>query len=125
MYAAYHFIVKNYSYSCPGSSRATAMPMVCRRGPMIIGGGNNSLRSYHPLLNAGTSCPKKSTSNYLREHAHTGHGIRDVVLAQNRDVDVLSLKKLVQCEKIDQVIFPEDVRAFAQLLQAKEGPIIY
>ena len=44
---------------------------------------------------------------------HTVHGIKDLLLAQNRDVHVLVLKKLVNGETIDQDIFPEDVRAFA------------
>ena len=30
----------------------------------------------------------------LHEHAHTVHGIKDLVLAQNRDVHVLTLKKI-------------------------------
>ena len=36
------------------------------------------------------------------------------MLAQNRDVHVLALKKLVHGENIDQDVFPEDVRAFAR-----------
>ena len=50
----------------------------------------------------------------LHEHAHTLHGIKDLVLAQNRDVHVLALNKLVECESIDHDIFPEDVREFAR-----------
>ena len=50
----------------------------------------------------------------LHEHAHTVHGIKGLVLAQNRDVHVLALKKLVQCEPIDHDIFPENVREFAR-----------
>ena len=38
----------------------------------------------------------------------------DLVLAQNRDVHVLALTKLVENEDIEQDIFPEDVRAFAR-----------
>ena len=56
----------------------------------------------------------RSISTELHEHAHTVHGIKDLVLAQNRDVHVLTLKKLVNNENIDQEIFPEDVRAFAR-----------
>ena len=50
----------------------------------------------------------------LHEHAHTAHGINDLFLAQNRDVHVLALKKLVMSESIDHDIFPEDVREFAR-----------
>ena len=55
-----------------------------------------------------------SVSIELHGHAHTVHGIKDLVLAQNRDVHVLALKKLVNGENIDQDIFPEDVHAFAR-----------
>ena len=50
----------------------------------------------------------------LHEHAHSVHGIKDLVLAQNRDVQILSLKRLVNNGNIDQNMFPEDVRAFAR-----------
>ena len=50
----------------------------------------------------------------LHEHTHTVHGIKDLVLAQNRDVHVLALKKLVQCESLDNDVFPENVREFAR-----------
>ena len=56
----------------------------------------------------------RSLSTDLHEPAHTVHGIKDLVLAQNRDVHVLALKMLVNNENIDQDIFPEDVRAFAR-----------
>ena len=55
----------------------------------------------------------RDLSTDLHKHAHTVHGIKDLVLAQNRDVHVLSLKNLVNAENIDQEIFPEDERAFA------------
>ena len=55
-----------------------------------------------------------SVGTELHEHTHTIHGIKVLLLAQNRDVHVLVLKKLVNGETIDQDIFPEDVRAFAR-----------
>ena len=55
----------------------------------------------------------RSISTELLEHAHMVHGIKDMVLAQNRDVHVLALQKMVNNKTIDQEIFPEDVRAFA------------
>ena len=48
-----------------------------------------------------------------REHhepANSVHGIKDLVIAQNRDVHVLANKKLVLNEPIDNDIFPEDAR---------------
>ena len=56
----------------------------------------------------------RSVNTELHEHTHTVDGIKDLVLAQNRDVHVIALKKLVHVENIDQDIFPEDVRAFAR-----------
>ena len=67
----------------------------------------------------------KSVSTELDEHTHTKHGIKDLVLAQNRDVDVLALKKLVNNENIDQVIFPEDVRTFARNYFKQERDLLF
>ena len=50
----------------------------------------------------------------LHEHANTVHGIKHLVLAQNCDVHVLAIKKLVLDEPMDNDIFPEDVREFAR-----------
>ena len=56
----------------------------------------------------------RSVNTELHEHTHTVHGIKDLVLAQNRDVHVLAIKRLVHGEAINQDIFPEDVRTFAR-----------
>ena len=56
----------------------------------------------------------KDIDTELHEYTHTVHGIKDLVLAQSRDVHVLALKKLVQCESIDNDVFPENVREFAR-----------
>ena len=56
----------------------------------------------------------KDIDTELHEHTHTVHGIKDLVLAQNRDVHVLALKKLVQCESLDNDVLPENVREFAR-----------
>ena len=55
-----------------------------------------------------------SVNTELHEHSHTVHGIKDLVLTQNRDVHVLAIKRLVHGEGISQDIFPEDVRTFAR-----------
>ena len=56
----------------------------------------------------------RSVNTELHEHTHTVHGIKDLVLAQNRDVHVRAIKRLVHGEGISQDIFPEDVRTFAR-----------
>ena len=61
-----------------------------------------------------TALAVHSVGTELHEHTHTVHGIKDLLLTQNRDVHVLVLKKLVNGENIDQDIFPEDVRTIAR-----------
>ena len=56
----------------------------------------------------------ESVSMELHEHANTVHGLKDLLLAQNRDVHILAMKKLVMKESIDDDIFPENVRTFAK-----------
>ena len=68
----------------------------------------------------------KDMDTQLHEQAKTVHGIKDLLLAQNRDVHVLAIKNLVTQESIDHGdIFPEDVRAFAcdYHEQKKRSPI--
>ena len=55
-----------------------------------------------------------SVSMELHEHANTVlHDLKDLLLAQNRDVHVLAIKILVMQESIKHDIFPENVRVFA------------
>ena len=56
----------------------------------------------------------KDIDTELHEHANTVHGIKDLLLAQNRDIHVLAIKKLVAQESIVHDIFPENMRAFAR-----------
>ena len=41
-------------------------------------------------------------------------GLKDLHLAQNRDVHFLALKKLMKDEPLDDALFPEDVQDFAK-----------
>ena len=50
----------------------------------------------------------------LHEHANTVHGLKDLLLAQNRDVRVLAIKKLLTQESIYHDIFSEKERVFAR-----------
>ena len=61
----------------------------------------------------------------LHEYAHTVHGIKDLVLAQNRDMHVLALKKLVLSESIDHDIFPENVREFARNYYRQKKDLLF
>ena len=51
----------------------------------------------------------------LHEHTNTVHGLKDLLLAQNREVDILAIKKLVAKECIDNEIIPENVRVFVKI----------
>ena len=55
-----------------------------------------------------------SVSMELHEHANTVHGLKDLLLAQNRDFNVLAIKKLVMQESIYYDVFSENVRTFAR-----------
>ena len=67
----------------------------------------------------------KDIDTELHEHAHTVHGIKDLVLAQNRDVHVLALKKMVLSESIDHNIFPENVREFARNYYRQKKDLLF
>ena len=67
----------------------------------------------------------RTVNTELHEHAHTVHGITVLVLAQNRDVHVLALKKLVHGEDIDQDIFPENVRTFARNYYKQKKELLF
>ena len=53
-----------------------------------------------------------SVSMELHEHANTVQGLKDLLLAQNRDVHILAIKKLVTQESIDHDIFPAFARKY-------------
>ena len=53
------------------------------------------------------------------------NGIKDLVLAQNRDVHVLAVKKLVMHEPIDKDIFLENVRAFARNFYNQKKEVLF
>ena len=67
----------------------------------------------------------KDIDTELHEHAHIVHGIKDLVLGQNRDVHVLALKKLVLRESIDHDIFPENVREFARNYYPQKKDLLF
>ena len=48
----------------------------------------------------------------LHEHANTMHGVKDLLLDQNRDVHELAINNLILNQPIDHDKFPEDVREF-------------
>ena len=67
----------------------------------------------------------KDIDTELHEHANTVHGIKDLLLAQNRDVHVLAIKKLVAQESMEHGIFPDDVRAFARNYYKQKKDLLF
>ena len=62
-------------------------------------------RQAHALRTVGTE---------LHEHFLTRRGLKDLHLAQNRDVHLLALRKLMNGEPLEDTMFPEDVQDFAR-----------
>ena len=50
----------------------------------------------------------------LHEHHLTKYGLRDIHMAQNRDVHLLALKKLMKNEPLEDPIFPDEIQDFAK-----------
>ena len=56
----------------------------------------------------------RTVGTELHEHFLTRRGLRDLHLAQNRDVHLLALKKLMKDEPLEDAMFLEDVQDFAR-----------
>ena len=56
----------------------------------------------------------RTISTELHEHHLTKCGLKDLHLAQSRDVHLLALKRLMKDEPLKDAIFPEDVKDFAK-----------
>ena len=57
----------------------------------------------------------------LHEHVNSVQGVENELLAQNRDVHVLAIEKLVTEDSIENYIFSVNVRVFAKhYLKQKE-----
>ena len=50
----------------------------------------------------------------LHEHHLTKYGLRDLHIAQNRDVHLLALKKLMKNEPLENPMFPDEIQDFAK-----------
>ena len=50
----------------------------------------------------------------LHEHHLTKYGLRDLHMAQNRNVNLLALKKLMKNEPLEDPMFPDEIQDFAK-----------
>ena len=61
----------------------------------------------------------------LHERQLTLCGLKDLRLAQNRDVHLLALKRLMKKEPLDDDIFPEDVQDFAKRYYHQKKDLLF
>ena len=61
----------------------------------------------------------------LHEHQSTMRGLKDLHLAQNRDVHLLALKKLMKNEPLDDTLFPEDMQDFAKRYYHQKKDLLF
>ena len=61
----------------------------------------------------------------LHEHQSTMRGLKDLHLAQNRDVHLLALKKLMKNEPLDDTLFPEDVQDSAKRYYHQKKDLLF
>ena len=73
--------------------------------PALEGMPPECQRQAHALRTVGTE---------LQEHFLTKRGLKDLHLAQSRDVHLLALRKLMKGEPLEDTIFPENVQDFAR-----------
>ena len=84
----------------PPARRVTTEP-----DPILRGMSTECQEQANVLRTVGTE---------LHEHFLTRNGLKDLHLAQNRDVHLLALKKLTRNEPLEDAIFPKDVQNFAR-----------
>ena len=60
-----------------------------------------------------------------QEHHLTKYGLRDLHLAQNRDVHLLALTKLMKDEPLEDAMFPEEVQDFAERYYTQKKDLLF
>ena len=61
----------------------------------------------------------------LHEHHLTKYGLRDLHMAQNRDVHLLTLKKLMRNEPLEGPMFPDEVQDFAKRYYHQKKDLLF
>ena len=61
----------------------------------------------------------------LHEHHLTKHGLRDLHMAQNRDVQLLALTKLMRNEPLEEPMFPDEVQDFAKRYYYQKKDLLF
>ena len=61
----------------------------------------------------------------LHEHHLTKYGLRDLHMAQNRDVHLLALKKLMRNEPLEEPMFPDEVQDFAKRYYHQKKDLLF
>ena len=61
----------------------------------------------------------------LHEHHLTKYGLRDLRMAQSRDVHLLALKKLMKIEPLEDSMFPDEVQDFAKKYYNQKKDLLF
>ena len=61
----------------------------------------------------------------LHEHHLTKYGLKDLHLAQNRDMHLLALKKLMRKEPLEDPVFPDEVQDFAKRYYIQKKDLLF
>ena len=61
----------------------------------------------------------------LHENHLTRYGLKDLHLAQNRDMHLLALKKLMKNEPLEDLVFPDEVQAFAKRYYHQKKDLLF
>ena len=61
----------------------------------------------------------------LHEHHLTKYGLRDLHIAQNRDVHLLALKKLMKNEPLEDPMFPDEIQDFAKRYYHQKKDLLF
>ena len=61
----------------------------------------------------------------LHEHHLTKYGLRDLHMAQNRDVHLLALKKLMKNEPLEDPMFPDEIQDFAKRYYHQKKDLLF
>ena len=61
----------------------------------------------------------------LHEHHLTKYGLRDLHMAQNRDVHLLALKKLMRNEPLEEPMFPDEVQDFVKRYYHQKKDLLF
>ena len=67
----------------------------------------------------------RTVGTELHKHHLTKYGLRDLHLAQNRDVLLLASRKLMKNEPLEDPVFPDEVQDFAKRYHHRKNDLLF